>query len=1391
MRLRHVLGLATPWLSTKGSEADTTGRVGIGLMTLRSLSKTLEVHCDPYHVRLGEPTVSPIDPPTLPDGFNEAGWTTLRIPLDEGVINSAELEQWLNRWDDSALLFLRSISKITFLEPGGDSICELSISRQDDGEIPLGKSALARTVSRQCVKVEDGRSWVVYSEDAPTPEEVSRARKATEKTTPIAVAIPKYPVSHGQIHAGLPVIQTHLPLFANAQFDPLTSRRDFADNKWNELLIPLVAELWSQAVLDLFAHDPKAAWQAIPILATIETETSSPLVRRLEEAIIASSRQRVASSLSFEVLEQGEVWLSQLAMEATPLERILTMAETAELAGLPATLPYRVRDKAGRWRSVLDDWRTAGANIPELVSVELSLNLLNNSDRPIRSTIALVAVGVNENLGDRLLELPSVVAYDGRQIIPPLNDSPNAVSVVSTPLAEKLGIVTLLHTAHLGRGESARTVIKWLRESGALLDPSDDLAVIHRLAAAGRSERQDAVPLSDEGVQTLREVFELLDPGEQREVGPDVGHAVLLDGYTYEVKGRRKFRKEVNVRAVDAYLPRAVDRETDSFAAAADRSPGLVWLSDRYSRILRSSAGREGVGPQRFLRLLGAETAPRLRPHPGLVRCYTYSPLGLPAFISGGPFARSEAMSSRGATYTLQDHYCPALMTVIQDISSMGLKRKRRKRAGALLAVLGRAWERLFSDFAEVDSAHDYHMWNMKGRIADYWVWEAGNVAWLDDESGTPRRPSELRVRTPGTVAIHGEDSPDYLHPDLDHSSRRAALGALGVSGDPSRSELVARLRDLRYDSEDVGDFSITELKQETAVLYKALAQTFSIEGSNSSDLRTNELRREFQRHSLVLTNLGWHTPLSVFAGSPIFGKHKAFAPTVTDTELLWAILRLRRPSPKDCREIVRMIAKRSGSPSRDDETVLLETLRVLASHSETGSTPQARGSLARLPLWTSKGWMRGRPVYAADDPVLAEGLRAHIPIWEPGGELEQFRPLLELLHVEEIRAADAELIEPDHSDEDPEYTDFFRSALEQLQEDLGRNDPQLAEGVRIPWDSLFGFGVRVHPSLTLKVTIPKGSTAGAYKIKVTARVDRSRRAVFVRNSLDLPLVDGGGRAVATLFKGDPRRLAQAWRAACDLAASGAEAEPIELADQRARREREQTELEIERRTVAFRSRIVEKHRAAPRSSRRSAAAKDRGEIEDAPSVPLTRVLVNPQSLTLVNTHGRIVKGSTVTRSRNDRNRSLVDPQPGFKGQRNRREYRGYTDLDKEDVGMELFKMLLGTEDDEIADLRSQRGVGADAVDVVGELRSFFELKVSARDEPDIVTLTKSEVRRALSTKDFFLVVVSGVENYDVKPQVRVIVDPLGQLNPTNKRIHYFVGSTQFGKHRLRVHLQR
>ncbi|MDD9994330.1 MAG: hypothetical protein OXS35_01085, partial [Dehalococcoidia bacterium] len=325
VRLRHVLGFATPWLSTKSDDPASVGRFGIGLMTLRALSATLEVHCPPYHVRIGEPTISPVDSSTLPPGFQKEGWTTLRIPVREGSISSEELVAWLDRWDDAALLFLRHVSRVTLLAPAGKPIRELSLRRTDHEVVVVGETTTVETILRHHAEVDDGRSWAVFSTEVESPKGLSRARKATGRTTPIAVALPLSPVHSGMVYAGLPVAATTSPLFVSAQYDPLTSRLDFADNEWNRALVPLVARLWSHAALDLFSRDPKAAWLAMPVTKTPEGEdTRWSVVRQIEEQATNRARYWLSSCLSFRVQGKGPISLSELAVEARPLEHILT-----------------------------------------------------------------------------------------------------------------------------------------------------------------------------------------------------------------------------------------------------------------------------------------------------------------------------------------------------------------------------------------------------------------------------------------------------------------------------------------------------------------------------------------------------------------------------------------------------------------------------------------------------------------------------------------------------------------------------------------------------------------------------------------------------------------------------------------------------------------------------------------------------------------------------------------------------------------------------------------------------------------------------------------------------------------------------------------------------------
>ena len=1363
VRLHHVLGFTTPWLSTKSDDDSTIGRFGIGLMTLRSLSATMEVHCPPYHVQIGDPTISPIDRPALPVGFQEDGWTTLRVPIEEGSVSSEEIVEWLDRWDDAALLFLRHVSLLTLVDLGGETVRELTLSRSKNAEIAVSSPSVTRTLSTHRAEARDGRSWLVYCAEVRSPAGISRARKATGATTPISVALPLSPMQSGMVYAGLPVMPSTSPLFVSAQFDPLTSRLGFADNEWNRTLVNYVSEIWSHAALDLFRRDPKVAWYAMPVSASEEESFAQSLVERLEVAITNRAWRWLASHLSFHVPGQGPIELEKLAVEDQPLEGILTDAETASLSGLEATLPSEARDEDGRWRTVLKDWRSAGADLPEPVTVERALDLLSDETRPAHSTIALTAVALDENLGKCLLGLPCLIRHDGRRIVPPSRNSPDAVAVKATSLAQQLGVVTLLHIAHLSGDEAATTVLNWLEESGSLLDGSDDRAVVYRLAAAGRSGHPLDTPLTDEQVQALRAAFELMAPDDRLKVGADVGRAISLDAYTYDGKLPRR----ISAHPVDAYLPRRIDREPDSFAISADQTSGPIWISEKYVDILRSPAGRRGVGAQRFLRILGAETAPRVRPHPQLKYQYSDPRRGLDHRIPGGPEALQREMRKREATHTLQDYDSPDLKAVATDISRERRKRQRRKRAAALLATLGRAWDRFLSDFAEVESAYAYRRWQSRGQIRAYWLWQVGDIAWLDDESGTARRPAELRIRTPGNVAIYGDDSPDYLHRELYQPNRQAVLRAIGVSGDPSRSELVDRLKQLRNSSEGTGCTRPTDgINGEAAIIYKALAHDL-VATTFRSDLNTTQLRSEFQQgQGLLLTNLGWLPPRSVLTGPRIFRDHRAFAPQVEGAEPLWRALNLREPSADDCVKVIQEIARKRNGPDDEDRTILLETLRALALHYRNGNTVQTR-RLTRLALRTSKGWIRKRPVYATDDPVLARGLRDKLPLWEPGGELEQFRPLLGPLRVQEIRTTDAEVIDPTLAEVDHEATELFQKALDLLEEDLARNDPQLAESMQVPWEEVREFDVRVHSSLLLRIRAGLDGNAEEHISKIVAKVDVDHRSMFISGHSVLPRVDGGGRALAALFEGNTRRLAQAWRAACDQAEEGIEARRIELAQQRDERDREQIEQEISKRTSSFRTLTAANGSVAGRSGgTRSSKRAQNGNNESRKATDLgpPRTLVDPSSLVLVDPRGHVEKEKSSTRRKQDRSVSLVEPVRISAAPRNRTPIAGYTPLDRESVGKELVKKLLSSDRNEIVDIRSQRNVGADVVDDMGR---FYELKVIAGAEPDHVTLTKSEVQRATSTDKFFLIVVSGIEGVDARPKARVFVDPLNQLDRT------------------------
>ncbi|GAA1570107.1 hypothetical protein GCM10009827_109930 [Dactylosporangium maewongense] len=1353
--LPDVLALATPWLSNKTGNDVAAGRFGIGLMTLRALSDVLDVHSGPYHIRLGDPTISAIEPDGPPSDL-----TVLGLQVRPGSLGPADLVAWLGRWDDSALLFLRNVREVSVLSAQGRPLRTLRLSWNDDrpadGRI-AGHNAVVR---RRHAAAPDGRRWLVHSTEVPTPPDVHRVRKAAGVTVPLGLAIALQPGDHGAVYAGLPVVDTAAPLRVNAQFDPVTSRAGLADTAWNGALLPLLADLWVEVVEDLLAEQPAAAWDAIPLPGEdVTADGARSIVADLEELLLDRARTQLATRGAL-VVAGEHISLADLAVEAADLERVIEPAETAHLAGLTTPFPAVARDAGARWRQVLDDWRDAGDALPPVVTVQNALELLRDADRDVSANIELVAVALDNGLASWLAGLPCVSTSDGRRIAPPTAESVQALMVARSGLAEQLGMGVGLADEHLADTDAARTVLGWLRRTGAVIDDAGNEEVVRRLAAAGQAGQCLTAPLTDDQLRALRDAFEQLPPGDRTVLGRDVGRSVLIAAYRFDAHGQIE---RLDARPAQIYLSRAIDREPDSFAAAADRTPGLLWTNNRYAEQLRSPTGRVGgLGAQRFLGLLGVERVPRLARHAGLQERYSGRTRGLPAGVAGGPVQRARMMSTLSASYTLNDIDSPDLRAVVADIARERKAKRRRERAGALLGALGRAWDRL-ADSADVTAADTDYNWRHRGTVKAFWLWSAGAAAWLDDSHGAPRAPLDLRLKTAGTVAVYGPDAPRYLHPDLDRRNRREILAALGVSGEPTTLDLVQRLRRLRAEAP-----APPTLATDAAIVYRAIGERLASREALPGDLPPRALRSAFTEGAgLIHTDLGWRQPAQVLAGPPIFRRHHAFAPAVNDAEPLWTALNIRTPSIEDCLRVIRQIAQTRRAPEGDDVGVLLETLRHLRARlASSTDRPQQLGTLS---LWTTQGWRSKRPVYAVDDPALVEGLGAEVPVWLPGGEVGQFEALLEPLRISRLRTEATTVVDPARAVRDEATTALFAAAVARLQEDLARNDARTAGMLTVGWDLFGEIAVHVDPGLRVRVDGLKGR--GPVEIEVVAKVDVGTRVLYLRDDRLLRQVDGGGRAVAGLFAGaDQRHLAQAWLAACVAADDGPAAQPIRLAAIEAAEERARQEQAMAERAADLARDIAGRHQERSRHPATRPAAPATPPVSPGPAGPAgpppspPRVLVDPSTLVVLNPDGRAGGEPGVTRTTSAPRRPvgpLPRPDRASPSPANRTGLPAFTALDRESVGLALARKVLAGDEREIADLRAQRGVGADAVD---SLERFFELKVYAGDEPDVIRLEESQVRRALSTPDFFLVVVSNIEGADARPKVRIIVDPVRQL---------------------------
>ncbi|MEV7903428.1 sacsin N-terminal ATP-binding-like domain-containing protein [Streptomyces anulatus] len=1426
LHLADVLPLGMPWLSGKTADAESTGRFGIGLSTLRALTTVWEVHCRPFHVRFSGTSLEPVAPPELPTEISGPEWTVFRIPLTPGTLTAGRLHAWFDDWNDASLLFLRHLRSLEVT--AGEHSTVLSLSWADVTERRLLIEGVEHEVRVQHARATDGELWRVYTAQVEPHPDWERSHKALGPLVPVSVALPLEHGARGSVHAGLPVAPLDLAARVHTQFDPVASREGFAGSLFNTQLVPVIADLWTAAVRDVLESVDHTAWHLVPLALPSGSAPATLLQGRIRTALLTRARQSLAAELALPVAEDGpSALMTEFAVEEDALSAVLDATDIARLGSAPYTLPAAVRDRAGRWREVLSDWRAEGAaDLRPEVRVMDALSLFSDEEwQDTARRVRLAAVAVEAGLELALAGRTCLTTADGRRLRP--QPSENAFADVAggtTGPLDLLGVVLDLHPAYAEDNAWSKTVTAWLRRRDCLVRRDDTAAVLKIVSRLGKAGGR--LTDSDEATETARLVAlqqalgdmpkKLRDP-----LGPGIGRAVLLNGFTYDKDGTEQSRR---VMPGAAYLPQALESaDGDRFEVAARRTPGLIWVRRSYARSLLSAARAGGLSRTVFLRLLGVADVPRLtavRERSANTKTYPGdSRLGLARYCRWSAPDRRQQMMVAGADHTLDDLTSSDIAAVVKNIAAEKNVVERRRRTAALLRTLTSLLTN--SDQAVVPMARGHYKWNLRGETAAIWVWQLRETAWLEDSVGRLKPPAELTLRTPDTEALYGPEDPGYLHAEIQQalSTRTEVLTALGISGDPDVPRLMERLRELRHRHDEAEtDADVPDgLRVEALLVYQSLARRLARRSADAAQTALEkQIRNEFRYEDLVLTDQGWTESGKCFQGPAILRGFRPFALTGSDIDPLWQVLGIPEPGLDDLIDVLKEISGTGAIPDAEHERVMLEALRRLRDVIRADEKPLSPGLQSRLrslPLWTTAGWAkgRGRAVFAVADSGIERVLTNRLPLWKPGGNVQQFTALFGSLHITPLDVAGAQVTyEPGGMGEagdaalnpsaDARLTEEFRRGVAALQDLLVRDEPETADAFT-GWTWLAGLEVRLLPGLMIR--LDPGNTHAPIELPVEAQIDRGRNTLFLRSSAALTTKAGAGTAIAAHFAEERSRVGHSWRDVWEEHLLEAESGiTLTSSGQQDREERQRLAEELRRRAQRTSAPPVPNgkqpaQRGAgtgpavvippPRSGSVAApppANPGSGALSGPQHAPAARPLVDastfdalPGSITRTSTPcapvgppGRTAGPANPSPGRNGD--PLPRPRPGGASPRSHASPLGYADHDKEELVIQALRRILRERGIELDDQRGASGMGADAYDSTGR---YYEIKAHGGAVPGELTLTRSEFTRAWSEgENYTLVIASHLEKGVGRPTLRLVNDPVHRFEvepPTDVRL--------------------
>ncbi len=1354
--LANVGAMLLPWLSTKEDDPEASGRFGIGQRTLSSLGGPIEMHAPPFHFVMGDDGPEPCEPEADVENIYVSALrhTMLVIPLLPIVSGSAIAAAVLELNVDS-LIFLKSIRGLhfrSFEDPSQDLDFAVEVTSAGSGAIDFGGEAAAVDVTEVRVlapaeEAERTRYRRYTTRRAVGPAE-KRSNKATGSSTPIGICVPLATARPLRLYDRMPLPgRTGLPIGLNAQFDPDSARSTLQPNDWNVARFADLRRLVTWAALKSFTEGRDSSWSHVPLQA--EANDGEGWTEERVRTLITNCQNDLREQLRIGT-DAGPIALTDIAYEHEDLEALLTEADVERLRPNSVAMPRARRDAEGRWRQVLDELDRC-----EVVQVINALDVVDGQgERGPEWYVLFAELAERHQLTDEFSVRPGILLDDGVATARPKQGDPWVLVRRSSPdaLSTRLGLARRIHPAYLDSAAPTTAFLSKLEKFGVLFDDRDSdgdvLAVLGRGPATGAG-LDVPVRLQDDDLIALRDAWSQLSRDQHAMLGQRIGRSIVLKAMWFGADGKRMTGW---ARPIETYLPAAIDREVDSFAKAAGRASGLKWVAPEYARLLKQQSGRSAIGAQRLLAAWGVAREPRLvKPADEAAR---WARDRTPA-SSVGHMQTSEQLQvirAGGNNHLIDDHWSPDADIVAADIAKAAVK-LRRTRAGALLATLSRGWERRYSEAATAIPAYAYNgYWHRSTEVRATWLARLAIVKWMPDAANGLQRPTDLQLQVPGSPPSPSERSTTVAKFDS-QILRSGVLAALGVKAGPTQRDLVARLQVLR---KQVVTASVSE---EASATYQLLAASLRDrsdgvpEGRMTQAQLRNSFRAEVDGRGLLLVGGQWNSPEQVFRGPGVFGARRAFAPHVEGLEPLWKVLGIGLPTAADAIAVLKDIAV--GRPSVADLGIAIRAYTLIAA--ELGEmSPQLRTTLKRLPLWTGSAWVTARPVYALEGEALIASAPPEMRVWRAGiTSFSAVEALLEPLGVVRLTPADFQAAStPAYGlAEGESHRPVFAGAVSLLRQELVRADQVLLDSLALDWDELLGAPVVIDPQLSIVANLSSGQVV----LPARAHMGRDPLRLIVRDAGELVTAEGAGAAVASLFSGDRQKAAWAWASIWPRAVAGEQAEGAVMPKTRAERGDGKARLDRLAKQAAQRTKPkkgAKKSEAPKPIGKQPVQVRKLRELED----------LEPSAGVIVNEGAKPSGGMVFAKRRMAKPRVFTD------GERKAEQSGGPQvrtvlppSSDREQMALDAVRSALRLDVKQLNDLRATRGVGVDAID---ELRQCYEIKMSSgTGMPSDVTLTASEVEAARNDEDFFLAIVSGLEDGAGQLRVRFIFDPLTNLD--------------------------